>query len=166
MNDDFADALVIPAMEHVAELMREEDFDGAVLWGDQSTEGHNEVRFQLNDYWSQVDGTDLMDKTEHWMAEAMQGKGVRRWVFATPISYGAEPDAHFMVAHVAVLDPKMIWALCYEEGSGFDVCAIFYVQRPDGTYTFDQDITMLEDQNQMLEGAPGFTLMKDLLEAT
>lgn len=157
MNDNFADDLVIPAIEQVQHLMEAGEFDGALLWADE------DIRLQLDDYWAEINDEPAMDMAEKATATLLHDS--RRWVFVTPVSYQiVEESGQFNVSHVDVFDPKLIWALCYEEGVGYDICAMFYVQRPNGTFAFDVDITMLAGEQQMLDGAPGFTLLKSILE--
>lgn len=158
MNDDLADALVIPAVERVQELIQA-GFDGAVVWGDGGTDL---VRIELDDYWEE----GLSESAEHLVARLLREKSITRWVFATPVSFVEPPDGGFMVGHVAVEQHTMVWALCYEEGAGYDLCAMFFEHNSDGSYRFDQDITLLAGEVGLAEYAPGFTTMRDLLEVS
>lgn len=163
MNDDFADALVIPAMQRVIELMKSENFDGVLVWGDGGT---TDVRIQLDDYWAVGADGDLMDSAEKLVGRALAAKRIKRFVFTGPVSYQVLEDGPFGLAHRDRLEPKLIWALCVDINSGYDLCAIHFVQRPDGSYSFQDDITMLSGEQQMLDAAVGFTAMRVLLEAS
>jgi len=165
MNNDFANTLVIPAVERAALLMQTDGFDGALVWADGVwAAGGEKIRLQLDDYWAEGPNGPLMDVAELATAIALASREVKRLVFVTPLSYEVTESGQFNTAHSARLEPKLIWALCYEEGSGYDICAMHYVQRPNGTFSFEEDITMLTGEQQLMDGAPGFAMLKSYLE--
>lgn len=173
MNDQLADDLVLPASEELATAIKEGRSPALVI----ALGGVDPVRIMFEDYWmSEV----MPAKAEHTFAQVLADHSITQFVFGVPVSWaiagedgvpvppGTEPG-QFMVGPPWESNAKMIWLLCYDQASGFDLLSLFYTQRNTkggNAFDFAENVEILTGQHQMLDGAPGFTLMRDMLALT
>lgn len=153
MDDDFADTLIGPLVTEL-EAMVKAGGDGAKIWADG---GPNPIHITLDDYWM---SEGMLVLAEDKLAELLSMHPlIKRFVFGVPLSFD-DLEPTMVIAPPGALPHHMLWLLCVELDGGYDVCALFYTIGDDGQPVFEEDITMLEGEHQLEDGAPGFRMLK------